>query len=31
MAELGLPALPTDMLAQKKAAPNVADVKTPDA
>jgi Rod binding domain-containing protein len=28
MAELGLPALPTDMLAQKKAAPNVADVKT---
>ena len=28
MAELGLPALPVDVMAQKKAAPNVADVKT---
>ena len=28
MSELGLPALPTDVLSQRKAAPNVADVKT---
>ena len=28
MSELGLPALPTELLSQKKAGPNVADVKT---
>ena len=28
MSELGLPALPTDVLSPRKAAPNVADVRT---
>jgi flagellar protein FlgJ len=28
MSELGLPALPTELLSQKKAAPNVADLRT---
>lgn len=28
MPELGLPPLPVDVMSQKKAAPNVADVKT---
>ena len=28
MAELGFPAAPVDVMAQKKATPNVADVKT---
>lgn len=28
MADLGLPPLPVDVMAQKKAAPNVADVRT---
>jgi peptidoglycan hydrolase FlgJ len=28
MSELGLPALPADVLARKKAQPNIADVRT---